>query len=147
MKKPNIERLEMLLKHMESEPLSVDRFDFSTFRSYDRSYDQDDSESVCGTAGCMGGELPIVFPESWEIQRNCVFRTGDIDYGLSPMDQIKRFFNLTESEAYHLFMPDYQAPELYGGVLLHNHATKEEVTENLRIFIELYKNNSHVTTT
>jgi hypothetical protein len=131
-----LDRLKKLLEHMESGKLSVDRFDFSQFRV----------RAECGTSGCMAGELPAVFPEEWEHKTRVHWCDPDIDYmvvrlkkaepvyaGDFPVDAMD-FFGLGYAEVLQLFYPASWV-RLPSGRLPET-ATREEVTANLKAFIE-----------
>jgi hypothetical protein len=129
--KPNIERLKKLLTHMQSGQLSVDKFDFATFKQVE----------TCGTMGCMAGELPTLFPEKWRFQE-ILFSSPLLQYLHNEewTDYIRRslsdFFSLSSEQTYRLFYPSYDSWDENKGCVLGEDATREEVTENLRQFIE-----------
>lgn len=137
--KPNIRRLNKLLKHMEKENLSVDRFDFSVYRGYSPN---------CGTSGCMAGELPAIYPGYWswhtyiynKANPKLVLKCPDYRPSKSITELLSVFFNIPQSAAEHLFVPNCQMPDIYGGSDLSLEASKEQVTENLRQFIKWAKN-------
>ena len=118
-------RLRKLLDHMEGGQLSVGRFDFNCWRD------------GCGTAGCMGGELPMVFPGEW------VWK-GGMPW-LKPFDEEDRcpvhftsqaawFFGIQFGDVVDLFFPAGSGEELAGR--LRANATRQQVAEKLRLFIE-----------
>jgi hypothetical protein len=134
--KPNIERLKKLLTHMESGQLSVDKFDFGCFRN----------KISCSTVGCMAGELPTVFPEDWTFKQRSdvrwmyfpVLKSKDDINPHSPfmnqisMRHLEEFFELAPEQCSALFVPS----DGDDGGRLTEEATREEVTENLKQFIE-----------
>jgi hypothetical protein len=121
-----MERLKRLLEHMEHGKLSVRRFDFRIIRN------------DCGTAGCMAGELPGLFPE-WEFFLKPDFSDapgvrlkGEFsDLGL--IYGAMWFFGLERTEVLDLFFPAGPLEETAGR--LPYEATREEVAANLRKFI------------
>jgi len=141
----NKERLLTLLAHMREGKLSVDKFDFSTFRTeYTNIPTVIDS---CGTAGCMAGELPAAFPGIWKLHRTKLGSTSgygsyypvlvegnfDIAGGNQAFKHdAKVFFELSDDEVRYLFYPREDYAE--GG--LPDEATREEVADQLEYFIE-----------
>jgi hypothetical protein len=128
-------RLEKLATHLESGKLGHKKFDFSV---WNRTKDRNDAEPYsCGYAGCAIGECPIVFPRDWKFTG-----TGGVglkvDHDYEDEDAVT-FFGITRSELYHLFVPDLQHIDLYGGKQLGVKATRKQVAKNIRIFIEKFK--------
>lgn len=129
-----IDRLEKLSAHLHSGKLGLDYFDFS--KVFKRRI-------MCGTSGCMAGELPYAFPEDWRLDsRACMVLLrdsygNDVEHGLCP--SLKRFFELSEEEMSHLFFPEDQDTELYGGEDLHGQASLSDVLFNLDVFIKKAK--------
>jgi len=132
------ERLSKLLDHMKKGKLSVKEFNFGTFRD----------DTICGTSGCMGGELPVVFTE-WTLSR---YKTGawypilketkdDPErLGMAPsnttfIDDAAKFFGLERDEITRLFYP---SGGLFGPdeqVGLGDEATRKEVADQLERFL------------
>lgn len=149
------ERLLKLAQHLENGELGHKNFDFSCFNRDLLSKGvklKVSTPGSCGTNGCAIGELPIIFPEYWEFsyphsnpQLNAKYKgrkwresscSGDI------IEDAQVFFNIDVLESLHLFMPDGQNPNDYGGKNLGDYATKEEVAQNIRDFVNYkYKNN------
>lgn len=123
MTKTHLKRLQKLLEHMEKGELSVDKFDFGTFR---------DSNS-CGTAGCMGGELPGLFPRLWRWDEDTPL-LKDAAENSSFNESARRFFGLTKEQVDYLFYPrgDFRSG---GNSRLPGTASRRQVTANLRRFI------------
>jgi hypothetical protein len=114
-------------------------------------------EKGCGTAGCLMGEFPMIFPEfmfsskAVGLRLNCDLAkvNGNFEFKESELPEIGAFdktdkyvclfFGLTPEQEYHLFYPHCQKPELYGGRDLSHAATREKVISNLKIFIEKVK--------
>ncbi len=90
----------------------------------------------CGTAGCAIGECPIVFPESWEFNPITSYPVL-IGMSIGILHSIHSFFGLSRNEKNHLFHARGQKPDIYGGSILSENATKEEVANNIKIFVEL----------
>lgn len=120
-RRKTIKRLRMLLEHMEQGRLAHGTFRFDKFRS------------KCGTAGCMGGELPSLFPADWMWIANEPVCKPDITFVPSAM----RFFGLGKGLIYRLFVP-YFFRRIPGYGQLPASASREEVTANLaRVIREL----------
>lgn len=120
-----IERLEKLLDFVEKTP-AFKRFDFSQFRN------------ECGTAGCLAGNLPACEPEDWEgtLVGLPMLRIRDSSY----TDRcLERWFKCNKAEALHLFYPQGQRTDIYGGVNLTGGSRLKTVVRNARIFIERQK--------
>lgn len=126
----NIERLTKLAEHLETGKLGHKIFDFSTYNA-NRNGD-DMGTARCGTAGCAIGECPIVFPDEWKFDKlgGIVLRSGD-DHTV--------FFDITDEQYDHLFLPNDQDCETYGGEELGKDATRYQVAANIRAFIERVK--------
>jgi hypothetical protein len=95
----------------------------------------------CGSAGCLMGEFPLIFPENWEFVSGDVKFIGDSsgnsnDDGAIVDDDVCSFFGLDDAQYRHLFFPNRQIPVHYGGRVLRSFSTRKEVIDNLKIFIE-----------
>lgn len=122
------ERLEKLADHLESGKLGHDQFFFGTWHN-DRDY------AFCGTAGCAVGELPFLFPDDWGIDgKYPILRVAP---DLAPEDAAMSFFDLGVDEVEHLFIPELQDTDVYGGEFLLVSATKEQVASNIREFLKI----------
>ncbi len=120
----NLERLHILYDHLMYGKLGHKKFDFRQFNS--------DTENKCGTAGCAIGECPVIWPEDW------CFNAGGtpvLNNSLWVRRSVFTWFDITESEYYHLFEPDSQDIEKYGGKNLVMTATREQVAANIKAFI------------
>jgi hypothetical protein len=121
----NTERLQKLAEHLLHGKLGHESFDFGIYNNTE--------EPFCGTAGDAIGECPIVFPEYWEFDEYGYPMTqNELDTENSGM----AFFDLTLDEFEHLFYPNAQDTELYGGKRLKRNATRYEVAENILAFIK-----------
>lgn len=88
-----------------------------------------EGKNVCGTNGCMGGELPAIF-KSWHWDGSNIKHSKDI--------KISEFFGLTPGECQHLFIPFGQSIEIDPkSHVLGSFATKKEVVSNLKRFLKL----------
>lgn len=118
----NAPRLLKLADHLENGKLGHETFDFSILNNT--------SKPVCGTAGCAIGECPIVFPDEWIFDSN-----GDptLKEGRTAWNSVDEFFDVTDDESSHLFIPKYQL-EKYSEDLGFN-STKEQVAANIRSFV------------
>ena len=120
--KRGYKRLLKLADHLESDRRGHDVFDFSIFHQVNR----------CGSIGCALGECPTLW-KSW------------IFDGRYPKLKFKRFLDIEENVKYwfgisgdavdHLFYPESQHPDRFGGKELGDDATAHEVAENMRAFV------------
>lgn len=123
-----------LARHLEEGKLGHKKFDFSMFNDIS-------SAPKCGTAGCAVGELPILFPKKWvwnqfgEPVLWSSSRDEADDYNENTLDDVAYFFDLSDAEVHHLFVPELQETELYGGRDLSSDATRYQVACNIREFI------------
>lgn len=139
--KIRIDRLKKLLAHMEQpqEKLGHKEFDFEI---YDNGYGGE-----CGTAGCMAGELPFIWPDKWRLctsplKNHPILKGGSV-YILSTEWHLMQWFGLDAGMVKHLFYPHFQDTDKYGGKkMLNSSSKKEEVVENLREFIKWAENNA-----
>jgi hypothetical protein len=138
-------RLEKLEQHLRKGKLAHKKFDFGCFNSdisYDSSYGEreknyDSPRNICGTAGCALGECPAVFKQ-WKFIKDQVVLKGS-QHGVHPFADARDFFGLDVDEAEHLFNPDSQQPNAYGGKRLDDTASRIQVAANIRAFINLKK--------
>lgn len=144
MNKEQIARLTKLADHLKSKKLSVDKFDFRSWR-----------EENCKSTACAIGECPAVFPKYWKkgpskkeiiegrpIQVFFPRLMNDPNDGMNssiPHSAAERFFGLTSSEVNHLFYPNYQDTQVYGGRQLSDNATALQVANNIYAFLERKK--------
>ena len=124
-----MKNLEKLAEHLETGQLGHKVFDFSTYNSNGASSNY---APVCGTNGCAIGECPILFPEDWKFDNDGmpILLNGTV----------RDFFEITNEQYLHLFIPEDQQPEKFGGKILDGSATRYEVAANIRAFIERLAN-------
>lgn len=123
----NIERLQKLADHLLHGKLGHKVFSFDTFNS--------GRKPICGTAGCAIGECPIVWPGEWKFAKD-----GDpVTTFNNSLSSSKDFFGIIHDEFMHLFVPDSQNIDKYGGKHLDDRATKEQVANNILEFIKIVK--------
>ena len=124
-------RLLKLANHLHSGKLGHNKFNFSTFNS---DISGKGAPYKCGTNGCALGECPIIFKQ-WGFDIN-----GD-PYWKDEWEGVERstmlFFDLTCEESQHLFYPGEQDTKLFGGKILHEDATRKQVTKNMFDFIKI----------
>ena len=130
------QRLIQMGNHLLHGDLGHERFDF---RCYNRGYTK---EQTCGTNGCAVGELPVLFPESWEFVSQYV-RIKDSDNKFV-WEDVEDWYGIKHEEAYHLFMSSVQLTALYGGELLDEDATKEQVANNIFAFLKKKDSNFEI---
>jgi hypothetical protein len=159
MKKIHKDRLLKLARHLEKGKLSHKTFDFRRFSMQELPpEDPSDLENYCGTAGCAIGECPAVFPGEWEMVKlhNTIYPILDqfptitrilkkddrpkdfYSINNNTLKSIRRFFGLNESTADHLFAPNRQQCNEYGGKPLSGGATPVQVAKNLRSFVQKF---------
>jgi hypothetical protein len=145
---PNLKRLEKLAKHLQSGKLGHKKFDFSAFNGNperNREYGYMDMVATpytCGTNGCAIGECPILFKSLWKFDANGLpALRGKGPANLWPEYSAEIFFSLQHDECIHLFIPEEQATDRFGGCYLDEHATKKQVAKNIREFVALFKSN------
>ncbi len=136
-------RLKKLLAHMKNKR-NLRHKEFR-FRNFCTVLDTDNpAKPYCGTAGCMGGEVPGIWPRHWKWVEGvhgqsfypCLRNPSDPTNTVTRYD-LGEFFGLSESQTRHLFYPDWQNPEAYGGQTLSHTATRKEVVDQLDTFIRL----------
>jgi hypothetical protein len=125
------ERLLKLAEHLEHGQLEHVMFYFGSWNANQSLKSL--STNGCGYAGCAIGECPIAFPDSWKwLHGKPTLKENEDSL---PERDAATFFGLNHIEFGHLFIPDDQSPERYGGIELSNSATKEQVASNIRIFV------------
>ena len=129
--------LQRLADHLKNGELLHDNFNFRYYNLLEgvtsKIYNGVEI-SNCGTAGCAIGELPAVDHNRFSFKRGYVWdmiTSKAVDFESNP-------FNLSENEYDHLFLPNNQKP-YFGGSLLGDTATKEQVANNIQIFIDKFK--------
>ena len=132
----NKQRLLKLAKHLESGKLGHKVFDFNIINSNKSSngYELLRSPNTCGTHGCAIGELPIVFPKIFN------FSISGVIGRKKRKCSIEDFFDIDESQYFHLFGPYLQVSEWIPEGLTSGHfgksATRENVAKNIRWFVK-----------
>lgn len=132
------QRLLKLAEHLRHGKLGHRKFDFVTFNSFEDKIPE--SKNVCGTNGCAVGECPVLFPDSWIFDYNGFPRLRELNergHFVQNFSAAQKFFHLNPEECYHLFDPNNQVPEKFGGKHLDAFATKEEVAQNIEDFVKL----------
>ncbi len=130
--KTKIERLLKLADHLESKNRHHKRFNFSILTSGKWI-----GETYCGTSGCAMGELPIVFPFHFKFENRYI---PTVVYIPSPWNFITigvaRFFGINSCQVKHLFYPNSQLTDAFGGARLGEHASAKQVAKNIRAFVK-----------
>ena len=93
----------------------------------------------CGSAGCAIGELPGCFPRSFFIHNGVVVHRQRNTEGqrIGGIISTEQFFSVTRTEARHLFLPENQIPDMYGGDYLDHLATPSQVADNILAFVHM----------
>lgn len=125
----NLTNLKKHYEFIKSGNLIHKKFDFRVFNTTDNGIGE------CGTRGCSFGEIPgwnnrVKFSDN---------ATYEIHFDLDGVPTFnlyiaKEIFGIDYQEYSYLFIGCYA--DLYGGNELYLDVTKEQVNENLRIFIE-----------
>ena len=138
--KDTIRRLRKISQHLRKGKLAHRKFSVSFLNSGDLD------ERGCGTLGCAMGEFPAIFRGDWVFrklsdshmtfdnitdQRTTLVMSGRSKFSLK---HVARYLGLSHRQVYHLFMPDEQAPWLYGGAELGHRATRYQVAGNIEEF-------------
>jgi hypothetical protein len=126
--------LQQLLDHLENGERIHKEFNFSGFNIFPNV---ESKYPNCGTAGCAIGEMPAL--DSRFIFSDLFSTKGTMTFGerLVNAQFISEYFGISNDEAWHLFFPHSQEPQLYGGNHLDGYATIEDVIFNLKAFLEL----------
>ncbi len=119
----NLERLHILYDHLMYGKLGHKKFDFNLFNN---------AGDVCGTSGCAIGECPIVWPNDWKFTESGRAIIRNELYGFNSAE---KWFELTSDETLHLFEPEDQNTDKYGGKCLGPTATRQQVAKNIKAFI------------
>jgi len=133
-------RLRKLAKHLRGKHLFHKEFDFGEFTEGK----MDKEGNYCGSVGCAMGEIPAVWPNEWRwepyldgtdivdiVHKSQQDIDADTDY-----DVIAEFFSITYEQVYHLFEPNEQDTDNFGGEDLNRSATAEQVAANIDAFVK-----------
>lgn len=142
----NKERLLQLADHLEKGHLGHKVFDFRTINTNRNERTISERLSTCGTSGCAVGELPIVWPDRFKFDP-----VGIVDRETynNNFYAAEKWFEITGKESEFLFVPvgyadiDEDDEDYVDGYLLSPEATKEQVAERIRMFVEkggIYEN-------
>jgi len=123
----NIERLHTLYEHLKRGKLGHKKFDFGVYN------DGPQDKKGCGTAGCAIGECPMIW-EEWEF-REAVPKLRSGLFSVTESAEI--WFEINYQEFKHLFLPDGQNPNIFGGKRVYRRATRDQVADNIKTFMEL----------
>lgn len=129
----NKRRLLKLARHLESGNLGHKKFDFD---NYNRAKTGGYVPYKCGYAGCAIGEMPILFPDEWRFDNDGFPVLKGKDVFEMPIDSGVEFFEISDGEYSHLFVPNNQLPFRYGGDFLSDNATPKQVASNIRAFVK-----------
>lgn len=129
--KPKIKRLRKLATFLFAVP--PDKFDFSHLVSV-----KDGKPNT----GCALYYLPDVFPFWWKRVGHIPtlrFRRSLPVLPFRAAEYSSRFFGINEESYMHLFIPYEQRCQTYGGSVLSNKATPDQVARNILHFIRRVK--------
>jgi len=119
----NLERLHILYDHLMWGTLGHKKFDFSTYNST--------HEPTCGTAGCAIGECPVIWGE-WRFNYEGKPRLGE---NCSCSNSGAEWFGINHAEYIHMFVPNSQNTDNFGGRSLKNFSNRYQVAANIKAFI------------
>jgi hypothetical protein len=141
-------RLLQLADYLEAGKFKHKQFSFATFD------DGPLTENGCGTLGCAVGELPGCFPQHWKYRKieHSLWGNWYIPLPIEKIDQefenpdevqdeeaveyVMDFFDINRKLYMHLFWPEAQNIELFGGIdCLEQNSTAQEVAENIRLTV------------
>jgi hypothetical protein len=143
--KIQIARLEKLATHLESGKLGHAVFSFATVNEDVPRITKPGTVKGCGTVGCAMGECPIVFKKDWKFDKTYdgivrsaspLLRKGSWGYA---SDDAAEFFGVDSNAIDHLFFPESQDTDTYGGRFLGDDATRKDVARNICAFVKLAK--------
>jgi len=148
--------LRQLANHLLNGNLGHKVFDFSTFNKNPKIKFDEMGINECQTNGCAAGECPILWPDKFEFQKQRIklIASDKMDF-----EALSNFFCLSDMECNHLFSPSehkynwiteeynetewdtiYQNISMFGGKILDDNSTKEEVVNNILIFCDKAEN-------
>lgn len=121
-------RLLQLADHLLNGKLGHATFDFAYY-NLDKSGFNSGPTNICRTNGCAIGEMPIIWPRRFKFWSNGVipYREG--------MPTTREFLGLVNQDYEVLFMP--RSIPTHEGFGLPSWATKEEVAEQIKKFVQL----------
>lgn len=128
----NKKRLLKLADHLEKGTLGHKKFKFDTYNEFRES---EDVAPKCGYAGCAIGECPVIFKKDWNFSLGGVPKLNSKKY-LDGDDAAMKYFDIKYDECQHLFMPEMQNEDRYGGRYLERNATRNQVAKNIRAFVK-----------
>lgn len=130
---PNI-TLSQLADYLEKGKFIHSNFDFSTRNSYPALAIPHKFIPNCGTSGCAMGELPALD------SRFTFEKWGSMLFIGKPTNvtTTAKYFGVSDIVIHHLFYPESQNVAKFGGYVLDDFATKEEVLYNLREYLKIY---------
>jgi len=139
MNKVQKERLLKLYNHMRQPQSKLAHKEFN-FACINKTPNVVDHSNTCGTMGCMMGEFPAIFPETWRWMGDNITLVKD-DGGWGCDSHIGHLFGLKISEVDHLFYPQSQLssidPYYNDHPELDDAATRQQVVANLRRFLKI----------
>ena len=136
---PRTDLLNVLAYHLLEGKLGHKEFFFGFFNSgfpQDLRYWEFARLRNCNRAGCGLGECPFVFP-SWSFNYEHQPVSAEAEHSTSLSAGL--FFSLTQIQYEHLFVPDRQIPEIYGGQRLNKYASSKQLAENIFSFCKVIK--------
>lgn len=135
----NKERLLQLADHLERGQLGHKVFDFRVINSNLGINLKKDAAYKCETNGCAVGEIPIIWPNRFRFDHNGIV---DVETLNSNFYAAEQWLDISGEESEFLFVHvgygdiDEDDEDYQDGYLLPPTATKEQVAERIRTFVE-----------
>lgn len=132
------DRLHILWEFLTTEKIPGREWDFSFVNSTGDKHEKFN----CGTAGCLIGEIPVI----WKELKFSTVNRGITYKGLNSFDSVVEFFEINLEEARQLFnYKDVYVPEIpaiyYKSKSLKESSTRPQIAANLKKFIIKASNN------
>lgn len=129
-----INRLQKL--HDFLRELKTKSFDFGAWIN---NYDY---EKSCGTVCCAIGWLPKIDPKNWKWNEDEEPSLIDSNgYNCDASSDGQEYFGIDEDLFDHMFIPNSQWRDEFGGKELTRHTTAKKVAKNIAVIIEKLKDN------
>ena len=133
------EKLKMLLQHLETGKMLHENFNFNMFNNINIKKSKIRNVLNCGTCGCALGEMPILDKDfKFDAKGNLKFKKQLISFYFC--ENVLEYFELAFIEFIHLFYPNQQKTDWYGGKDLSKISTKSEVINNIKEFLKIKEN-------
>jgi hypothetical protein len=123
----NTARLKKIADHLQNGKLGHQVFDYAVINKGNIN------KKGCKHCGNAIGELPFIFPQEWSFTTDGVLNHRTIS---NRWDAMCAFFEIDFDTINFLFFPRNDSYDVVNGNWLGKDATKEQVAEHIRRFIE-----------